>query len=64
MSVQSYPQWAYCDNSSCPTLGNYTLNDGLIKKEWVNKTVNPEKLVSSYYLDWLREQDSNLQPSG
>jgi len=38
--------------------------DGLIKKEWVNKTVNPDKLVSSYYLDWLREQDSNLQPSG
>lgn len=29
--------------------------DGLIKKEWVNKTVNPEKLVSSYYLDWLHK---------
>lgn len=38
--------------------------DGHIKKEWVNRIVNPDKLVSSYYLDWLREQDSNLQPFG
>ena len=27
--------------------------DGKIKKEWVNRTVNPDKIVSSYYLDWL-----------
>lgn len=38
--------------------------DGHIKKEWVNRIVNPDKIVSSYYLDWLREQDSNLQPFG
>ena len=38
--------------------------DGHIKKEWVNRNVNPDKIVSSYYLDWLREQDSNLQPFG
>jgi site-specific DNA recombinase len=38
--------------------------DGRIKKEWVNKIANPDKLVSSYYRSWLREQDSNLQPFG
>ena len=37
--------------------------DGHIKKKWVN-TVNPSTLVSSFSLDWLREQDSNLQPFG
>ena len=29
--------------------------DGRIKKEWVNKIANPDKLVSSYYRTWLRE---------
>ena len=42
----------------------YFRGDGRIKKEWVNKIVNPDKLVSSYYRTWLREQDSNLQPFG
>lgn len=46
------------------TMDIHFRGDGHIKKEWVNRIVNPEKIVSSYYLDWLREQDSNLQPFG
>ncbi len=37
--------------------------NGRINKKWVNN-VNPSPLVSSFCLDWLREQDSNLQPFG
>ena len=46
------------------TIDIHFRGDGHIKKEWVNRVVNPDKIVSSYYLDWLREQDSNLQPFG
>jgi site-specific DNA recombinase len=37
--------------------------NGHIKKKWVNN-VNPLELGSRFCLDWLREQDSNLQPFG
>jgi hypothetical protein len=32
--------------------------DGNIKKEWANKNVNPDQLVSSYYVAWLRKLDT------
>ena len=41
----------------------YFRGDGRIKQKWVNR-VNPLKLISRLHLDWLREQDSNLQPFG
>ncbi len=37
--------------------------DGSLKSNWP-KTVNPEVLSSQLRGHWLREQDSNLQPSG
>ena len=37
--------------------------DGTVVEEWYKK-VNLETLVSRFYVQWLRGQDSNLQPSG
>jgi hypothetical protein len=33
--------------------------DGNIKKEWVNKNVNPDQIVSSYYVALLRKRNNN-----
>lgn len=56
-------RWDHTNGEKDGKIEIFFRGDGHIQKKWIGNA-DPSSLVSSFYLDWLREQDSNLQPFG